>query len=329
MLKGNILRPMYRTDITSDFMWFDVNIGNLDLRLATLIKQTMVDLSKEYETIYHFLLEVNETKVDYITLYFQIRASLRGCQTMNPLKSILSYTVVCQLDEDMIRQQGELVLKAVNLECYMSGEVDKYLLQDILLVIGSKPKIKMSENWFLNLNEIKENVKFNVSPPDSYRVTLDLKEVIDTMMTFDEYTMIGQEWEPVPLTLSCGHIKEGLRSVANIKVSLSDSDLALFLDSMKENRDLHNYLYLILKDSNSEALKTVDILSILNSLNIDINILKLAMNGVLDWREFRGYNLAFSKSKDSLLIQSSVGAFQFKGRRCELYPKSEIVEEID
>lgn len=329
MLKGNLLRPMYRTDITSDVMWYDISIGNLELRFATLINQAVVDLSKEYDTIYQFLLEICNTLKNFITINFQIKISLRGCQTMNPLKSILAYSVVCSIDKELFEEKGEILFKAVNLNCNMSGEIDKYLLQDVLLVIKSNPKVKTSENWFLSLEEIKEHVKFNITPPDSYRVHLDLTPIMEIMMSPYEYVSVGQVWEPVPLTLSCGNIKEGIRTVSKIKVRLNDSDITLFLQSMKENRDLPNYLYLMLKEPSSEALRYVDIVSVLESLDLELSVLKTAMKEVLEWREFKGYNLAYSKSKESLLIQSSLGQFQFKGRRCDIYPRVETVEEID
>uniref|UniRef100_A0AAU8BDA5 RNA-directed RNA polymerase L n=1 Tax=Erinaceus europaeus arenavirus TaxID=3230302 RepID=A0AAU8BDA5_9VIRU len=329
MLKGSAPRPMYRTDITSDFMWFDISIGNLEMRMATLMSQTEINLSKRYETIFHFLNEMIDTCKKHLTLFFQIKVAVRGCQTMNPLKSILSYAVTCDVDKDFLKNNGELILRAVGLECKMSGEVDNYLLQDILLVIRSKPKLKSSEAWFVNLEVIKENVNFDIPPPDSYRVHLDLSKVLEIMMCSYEYTPIGQPWEPVPLTISNGHIKEGIKTVAEIKPRLNDSDVKSFLDSVKQSRSFPNYLYMLLRIPDTNVLKSVDIIGVLNSLEVNEQVLKEAMREILDWREFRGYNLAYSKGKDSLLMQSSVGAYQFKGRQCELYPRSGLLEELE
>ncbi|WEV84739.1 L protein [Mecsek Mountains virus] len=329
MLKGSILRPMYRTDITSDFMWFDINIGSLELRKATLISQTTLDFSKEFETVYHFLLDISENLRHSLTFYFQIRATIRGCQTMNPLKSTLSYSVTCEVDDEYLRSKGEFALKALNLECFMSGEIDKYLLQDILLVIKSESKLKSQENWFLDLSRIKGEVNFKYDPPDSYRVYMDLTNVVDVMLSFQEYVTIGEVWEPIPLVIDCGNVKEGIKTVAEIKVKLTNSDLTTFLETLKENRNVSQYIYLLLKNPHLETLRNVDIISVLNSLGFEVNILKEAMREVSDWREFKGYNLAYSKSKDSLLVQSSLGAFQFKGRRCDLYPKVEVIEELE
>ncbi|ATY47648.1 RNA-dependent RNA polymerase [Alxa virus] len=329
MLKGSVVRPMYRNDITSDYMWIDTSFSNLELRKANLVHQAAVDLSQNYETITHFLFEVMNTLKQYLTLYFTVKVAIRGGQTSSPLKSVLSYSVTCEVDWEIFKSSGELHFIGVNSECKMSGEIDKYLLQDILLVLKGQPRLKSSNNWFIDLNWIKESVQFSVPIPDSYRVTMDLKKILDEIMDPLSYVSVGERWEPIPLSISCGHLKEGIRSVAEIKVRLNDSDVKLFLEALIDNRSLSNYLYLMLKSQDTDSLKGVDILSVLESLNIDIAILKESFKEVLDWREFRGYNLAFSKKKDSLLIQSSLGQFQFKGRRCDLFPKVEKIEELD
>ncbi|ABY20732.1 RNA-dependent RNA polymerase [Dandenong virus] len=324
VVNKDVERPMYKTDLQFGYGWFSYRLGDTVCNAALLIKQGMVN-PRVFETlgdIWDYILKQTKGLLEFtLTVDFVHNQN----NTEHLRRFSLMFTVKCRLLDPGI---------AEFLSCtYMfKGEVDRRLLDECLNLLRTDPVFKIKDGTFdIRSDEFEDYMIDPLVLGDSIELELlKSNNILADVKSFD-FSRVGPEWEPVPLTIRCGAFYEGRNFVQNIVVNLETKDLRVMLAELEGYERIDEVLCNLLSHRfrTGEHLVNSEINAIIQELHITKSILLSPLRGVPDWFTFRDCRLCYSRSKDTIMFETVGGKFRLKGRSCDDWLGEPAVQDID
>nr|QNC69550.1 L polymerase [Mammarenavirus lassaense]QNC69552.1 L polymerase [Mammarenavirus lassaense] len=327
VIHKGIERPMLKFDLMMGYAWIDFDIEPARMNFNQLIASGLTEEMK-LDSLEAFLDCMSELPIGSIKFTQTIRYRIKSQDA--------SFKETFSIHLNMsgfVDQQGRYVV--CDVQPMYSGPVCTSVLVDCWRLAASSPVFKGKSTWFINSEVVNEFLDHTEQMGDV--IPIDLVIEADKLQ-FHEYdfVMVGPEVEPVPLVVCRGSLWEGDKKLASFSPTIHDQDLDMFIkEAGDSSKDL---LVGALKSMISDRLRQrmqwtgVDIVAVLTRQRPDDHkdVLSTLLEGLDDWVEFRGYSLCYSKSKKSVMVQSSVGSLRLKGRTCvELFKEPASVEDIE
>nr|WVH10125.1 L protein [Mammarenavirus choriomeningitidis] len=324
VINKGIERPMYKSDVQFGFGWFSYRLGDIICNSALMIKQGLVNPGSfaSLKNLWDYILNCTGRVIEFtIPVNFTHNQNNTDCLR----KFSLLFIVKCEL-------QDPGVAKWLSCSYFYKGEVDRRLLDECISLLRSDNTFKVKNGTFdVRSEEFGDYMVDPLTLGDTLEIELEgSHKILDGIKSFD-FERIGPEWEPVPLTMNCGALFEGRNLVQNVLISLNSKDIGIFLGEIDGYTEMGNVLssFILHRFRSGEHLMNTDIMTVLQELRIERSVLLLPLAGVPDWFSFRDCRLCYSKSKKTIMYETTGGRFRLKGRSCEDWLETLVTQDID
>nr|ACV72579.1 L protein [Mammarenavirus choriomeningitidis] len=324
VVNKNIERPMFKTDLQFGFGWFSYRLGEVVCTAAMLIRQGLVNPGsfRALKDLWDYTLNYTDGIMEFtISVDFTHNQNNTDCLR----KFSLLFIVKCKL-------LGQALAEFLSCTYLFKGEVDRRLLDECLCLLRTDSVFKSKDYVFLIRSDEFED--YMVDPMvlgESVELELIGSDKILSDARSHDFNRVGPEWEPVPLTVRSGVLYEGRNCVQNIMVNLETKDLKVFIaelegylrfDEVLSHLFLHRY-------RTGEHLMNSQLDVILQELHIPKSVLLQPLMSVPDWFSFKDCRLCYSKSKQTIMYETTGGRFRLKGRSCEDWLAVPQIQDIE
>nr|ADO14126.1 L protein [Mammarenavirus choriomeningitidis] len=324
VVNRGIERPMYKSDLQFGFGWFSYRLGDIICNAALLIRQGLTE-PKSFRT----LRDLWDYILDYTKGFLEFSVSVDFSHNQNNTDCLRRFSVIFVIK---CRLQSPGVAEFLSCTYMFKGEVDVRLLDECLNLLRTDPIFKTRDGTFdLRSDEFWDYMVDPMVLGDSLELeVLSSYKILDGVRSVD-FERVGPDWEPVPLTVKHGALYEGRNLVQNIMVNIETKDLRVLFaelegyskfDEVLGNLFLHRF-------RTGEHLMSSEIGVVLQELYVEKPALLPSLKGVPDWFSFKDCRLCYSKSKDTIMYETSVGRFRLKGRSCEDWLGEPPVQDIE
>ncbi|BAM45331.1 L protein [Lunk virus NKS-1] len=317
-------RPMYRTDLQHGFGWFSYQFSDIICALAQLVQIGLTE-THLFNGMTEFWNYVIENTSGILQLNFSVNFTHNQSGGSCLRKFSISFQIKCQVTD---------VGQSRMLDCtyYFQGDVDRRLLDECLCLLRTDMMFK-GNNVRLDLrsDEFQEYVKDPLSLGCIVELVITNSDAILKDVTSDDFQRVGPEWEPVPLSIKNGNLYEGCMLVQPLSLALGNKDFLIFLVETEGHPTQSVSLAALFKHrfKTGEHLMDVDIQLVLRDAQIAKHTLIDPLKEVTDWFRFRDTSLCYSKAKETIMYETSIGRFRLKGKSCDDWLVEAVQEEIE
>nr|WBV74457.1 RNA-dependent RNA polymerase [Mammarenavirus lunkense] len=317
-------RPMYRTDLQHGFGWFSYQVGDAVCNVAQMVQSglTETNLFSGMKEFWNYLIDNTDGVLQFhFAIDFTHNQSGGEC-----LKRFsISFQIKCQVTDE-----GES--KMLDCTRYFKGDVDRRLLDECLCLLRTDSMFKTKSTRIdLRSDEFQDYIRGPMSLGSTVDLTLNDSSLILKNVTSDDFQRVGPEWEPVPLSIRNGKIHEGNLAVHTLTLALGSKDFSVFLAETEGSSIQTRALKALLNHrfKTGEHLRDVDVALTLSDTQLKKDILIEPLKDLVDWFHFKDVSLCYSKAKNTIMYETSMGRFRMKGRSCDDWLVEMMREEIE
>nr|UBB42233.1 RNA-dependent RNA polymerase [Wufeng Rhinolophus pearsonii mammarenavirus 1] len=324
VINKNEERPMYKTDVQFGFGWFSYRLEKVFFNPGLFTKAHLLNFGK-----LNSLSQFWDGLLSGPGLPLGFTIVVEFTHNQNNTTHLKKFSLIFQIECEPV-EMGVVKFKSCR---YMyKGEVDRRMIDECLSLLRSDTLFKRQNSVFDVSSEVlKDHVPLPQALGEFIEVeVLNSSLILNGIKSYD-FERIGPDWEPTPLILRNGTLFEGKLVVQELHIDLSTKDIRIFLGELEGCQDLPMILGKLLHHrlKTGEHLLNVEIHTVLTSLGLDRETLVPGLQNLMDWVLFKDHRLCYSKSKQTIMYESTLGRFRLKGRSCDDWLSQRTIQEID